>query len=123
MKASSIVGGICFTLGFLGIISVDDTCEDNYNPKTIVSFSDRARTSGNIYSELGFKLMSRTEPGYMWIDTVDDRAYSRINAQKQNIKKFLQDDTIDLQQSESQIMTSHGFVKMFDAGNSVWLWT
>ena len=45
-----------------------------------------------------------------------------MNAQKQNIKKFLHDDSIDLSKSEREIMESHGFVRIFDSGVDVWEW-
>ena len=96
---------------------------DTYNPSTIVSFSDRARTSGKIYSILGFQLDHTSEPGYVWVDTKTDKAYHRMNAQKHNIAKFLKDDSIDLSQSETQIMIDYGYVQVFDSGNDVWIWS
>lgn len=94
-----------------------------YNTSTIISFSDRARTSGKIYSILGFKLDHISEPGYVWVDIKTDKAYHRMNAQKHNIKKFLKDDSIDLSKSETQIMADHGYVQVFDSGNNVWVWS
>lgn len=90
------------------------------NPGRIRSFSDRAHTTGELYRNLGFTEHHRSEPGYVWVDTTTDKAYSRINAQKQNISKFLRDDSIDLNKSESQIMTEHGFVRVFDSGTICW---
>lgn len=95
----------------------------NYSYSSIVSFSDRAHTSGNMYKMLGFKLDHISDPGYVWVDSKTDTAYHRYNAQKQNIKKFLKDDSIDLSQSESQIMESHGFVRVYDSGTCVWMYT
>lgn len=93
-----------------------------YEPRRIVSFSDVAHTSGKLYPILGFNYLRTSDPGYVWVDTKTDKAYHRMNAQKQNIKKFLKDDSIDLSQSESQIMVAHGFVKVYDCGNCVWEW-
>ena len=42
-----------------------------------------------------------------------------MNAQKQNIKKFLHDDSIDLSKSEREIMESHRCVRVFDRGVDV----
>ncbi len=96
---------------------------DTYNPFKIISFSDRARTSGKIYPILGFQLDHISEPGYVWVDTKTDKAYHRMNAQKHNIKKFLKYDSIDLSKSETQIMADHGYVQVFDSGNNVWVWS
>ena len=94
-----------------------------YNPTRVISFSDVAHTTGNLYPILGFKYLYTSEPGYVWVDTKTNKAYNRINAQKQNIKKFLKDDSVDLSLSESQIMKAHGFVKVYDSGNKLWEWT
>lgn len=94
----------------------------NYNPNYIRSFSDRAHTTGNLYSVLGFSEYSRSAPGYCWVNLTNDIPYHRINAQKQNIKKFLKDDNIDLSKSERQIMTEHNFVRVFDSGTITWEW-
>ena len=92
------------------------------SPKEIRSFSDRAHTKGNLYQTLGFEKSHCSKPGYVWVNEVTDVPYHRINAQKRNIKKFLQDDSIDIDnQTESQIMESHGFVQMFDCGTVLWV--
>lgn len=88
-----------------------------------MSYSDRAHASGRMYSALGFQELRRTDPGYVWVDTITDTAYNRINAQKHNIRKFLKDDSINLSRTEKQIMEEHGFVQVFDSGNILWEWT
>lgn len=46
-----------------------------------------------------------------------------MNSQKQNICKFLNDNNIDLNQTENDIMVSHGYVKVYDSGSKVWMWS
>ena len=89
---------------------------------TVLSFSDRTHTAGNLYRALGFTENSNSGPGYVWVDTKTDRACNRVNAQKQNIKKFLNDDSIDLSKTEKQIMEEHGFVQVFDSGVITWIY-
>ena len=95
---------------------------EKYHPEEIRSFSDRSHTSGNLYRILGFKQERISDPGYVWVNIKTDVAYNRLNAQKRNIQKFLHDDSIDLSQSESQIMTSYSFVKVYDSGTILWDW-
>lgn len=95
---------------------------NTYNPTRIRSFSDVAHTRGNLYSALGFKFIRQSDPGYVWVDSRTDLAYHRYNSQKQNIRKFLHDDKIDLSLPESEIMKSHGFVQVFDCGTKLWEW-
>lgn len=94
-----------------------------YNPSRIRSFSDRAHTRGTLYAKLGFEQVRMSDPGYVWVDSKTDIAYNRYNAQKQNIKKFLKDETIDLSKTEKQIMEEHGFVQVFDSGTITWEWS
>lgn len=95
---------------------------DTYHPQRIRSFSDRARTAGTLYLKLGFEKLRNTDPGYMWVDIKTNKAYSRVNAQKQNIRKFLNDENIDLSKTEKEIMIEHGYVQVFDSGAVVWEW-
>lgn len=94
----------------------------NYNPIEIRSFSDRAHTKGNLYPTLGFQFDHTSDPGYMWVDLKTDRGYARNNSQKKNIKKFLNDESIDLNKTEVQIMQEHNFVQVFDSGVKLWIW-
>lgn len=96
---------------------------DEYHPEEIRSFSDRAHTRGNLYKTLGFHELRRSSAGYVWVDYKTDIPYHRINAQKQNIRKFLKDDSIDIEnQTEIEIMEDHGFVQLFDSGTITWQW-
>lgn len=95
---------------------------NTYNPQRIRSFSDRAHTRGTLYQTLGFKEVNRSDANYVWVDIETDKAYHRVNAQKRNLKKFLHDDNIDLDQTEKQIMESHGFAQVFDSGTITWEW-
>ena len=93
-----------------------------YNPQRIRSFSDRAHTTGKLYTLLGFDKKHESDPGYCWVNVKTDMPYSRVNAQKQNIAQFLHDDTIDLNKTEVEIMTEHGFVQIYDSGTILWEW-
>lgn len=95
---------------------------DIFHPSSILSFSDRAHTTGNLYTTLGFSERGRSAPGYVWVNSNTDIAYNRVNAQKANLKKFLYDESIDLSKTESEIMEEHGFVKVYDSGVITWKW-
>lgn len=94
-----------------------------FHPIRIRSFSDRAHTRGTLYKKLGFIEITRSNPGYVWVNLFNDRPYHRMNAQKAHIREFLNDDTIDLSQAEKQIMETHNYVQVFDSGTITWEWT
>ena len=95
---------------------------EKFDPDEIRSFSDRAHTKGTLYETLGFKYAHTSDPGYMWVSIKTDVGYARNNAQKQNIKTFLNDENIDLSKTEVQIMEEHDFVQVFDSGVKLWIW-
>lgn len=94
----------------------------NVHCDRVISYSDRAHFSGNLYSALGFTLDHVISPGYVWVNCKDDTAYHRINTQKKNLVKFLHDDAIDLSQTEKQIMEDHGYAQVFDSGKIAWVY-
>lgn len=96
--------------------------KNTYKPTSIISFSDIAHTSGLLYNKLGFAPIAESRPGYHWVDVTTDIAYNRIATQKHNLRKFLQDDNLDLTQTEKQIMEAHGYAQVFDAGTITWQW-
>lgn len=87
----------------------------------IISFSDRAHTRGNLYSKLGFVPVNVSNPGYVWVSMVDDSYYNRVSCQKRNLQKLFNDTRIDVDnQTERQIMESHGYAQVFDSGTIRW---
>lgn len=87
----------------------------------IISFSDRAHTRGNLYSTLGFVPVNISSPGYVWVNMTDDSYYNRVSCQKRNLRKLFNDTSIDTNnQTERQIMESHGYAQVFDSGTIRW---
>lgn len=95
-----------------------------YNPDHVLAFSDSAHPSDTVYETLGFKQSGATNPDYVWVDKNSDNYFSRIACQKHNLSRILHDPSIDIEnEEESEIMTSHGFVQVFDSGSIKWIWT
>lgn len=114
LKNTSIVGGASKLFKYF---------VQNHNPRRIRSFSDIAHTRGTLYYNLGFAVVRESDPGYVWVDLKTDVAYNRVRAQKHNLKKFLNDESIDMRKSETQLMEEHGFAKVYDCGTVLWEWT
>lgn len=88
----------------------------------VISYSDKAHFSGKLYSSIGFVKDHDIQPGYVWVRQRDDVPFHRINTQKRNLKKFLNDESIDLSLTEKQIMEEHGYVQVYDSGKVAWLY-
>lgn len=74
--------------------------------ETIISYSNEAKTKGQMYQTLGFHLENVSEPGYIWTNRKNE-VFSRYQCQMAN---------------EYQIMSEKGFYRVFDCGNKVWVY-
>lgn len=89
-----------------------------YNPKSIISYSDIAKTTGNIYKVLGFTQSHMTEPQYHW--TNGTKVLSRYKTQLKHLVRagWKKEDST---QSEDEVMRAHGFAKLYDCGKIAWV--
>jgi hypothetical protein len=92
----------------------------NYNPKNVVTYSDRRYFSGEIYLRLGFTFVDNTRPNYYYIIDGYDTLQSRINWQKAKLGKKL--TVFDPALSEWENMKINGFDRIWDCGHSKWIW-
>ena len=97
---------------------------NKYPEVNVVSFSDKAHTSGKLYEVLGFHKCNESTPSYVWVNMKDDSYYNRVNCQKRNLKRLFHDSSIDIKnKTEKQIMEEHGYARVFDSGTIRWEYT
>ena len=102
----NVVGGAsCLFKHFLKI----------YRPFSIVSYSDIAHTKGNLYSMLGMRLETISSPNYIWFNHGDIK--TRYQCQKHRLLAEGWKGS-----SETEIMHSRGYFRIFDCGNKVWVY-
>lgn len=90
-----------------------------YSPKRIVSWSSNDISNGDMYKKLGFEF-ENISSSYWYISNTMKR-YHRSNFSKSNlIKKDLikKDD----ERSEREITKELGFIRIFDTGQTKWIW-
>ena len=89
----------------------------DYNPNSIITYTDISKFNGNVYTKLGFKPIqpnSITEPNYVWISQETDLLLPRYKTQKhQLIEQGLGTE----EQTEIEIMHNHSFIQIYDCGN------
>jgi hypothetical protein len=85
-----------------------------YKPNKIISYADKRWTvsEDNLYSKLGFNLISETKPNY-WYTISDDRRYHRYNFRKDLLVK----EGYDKNKTEKEIMVDKGYLSVWDCGN------
>lgn len=89
---------------------------DNYEFNFIESFSDISMFGGGMYLNLGFKFEHNTPVNYHWV--IDGIRKHRFSYNKKNLVKM----GYDINLSESEIMKSIGYYKIWECGLKKWIW-
>lgn len=88
---------------------------NEYKPKSVVTYSDITKFTGNTYTSLGFKCTAKdiTEPNYVWVNSKLN-VLSRYQTQKH---KLLEDGLGEYGKTEDEIMQNLGYYKIYNSGN------
>lgn len=89
---------------------------DMYKPKQILTYSDISKFTGRVYKQMGMKTVqdnSMTVPNYVWVRTQDSSFLNRYQTTKQ---KLIDSGLGSDDQTENDIMTWSGYVKVYDCG-------
>ena len=90
----------------------------NYNPQKIISFADRRWTikkDNNLYTALGFKLISTTRPEYRYYNTKISRytRFHKFGFRKQNLSKK---HGLSMDLTEREMTKQLGYDRIWDCG-------
>ena len=88
-----------------------------YKPKSVLTYVDIAKFTGNSYLKVGFKLcedIGISKPNYVWVEPYTNQTLTRYQAQKHRLVEIGLGDTSE---SESSIMHNNGYYKLYDSGN------
>src|SRR3990167_135083 len=88
-----------------------------HNPLNIISYSDKRWSIGNLYLQLGFVYSHTSDPNYFYFRNGD--IVTRYKAQKHKLKDLVPEH-YNPEQTETEIMTNAGYLKVYDCGIDVW---
>lgn len=95
--------------------------KDVYMPTSIISYADRRWNSGKMYEILGLSFSHNSNPNYYYFFSNKPLIlYSRIAFQKHKLKDKL--EVFDPRLSEWENMKANGYDRIWDCGNSVYIW-
>lgn len=89
---------------------------DMYKPKQILTYSDISKFTGGVYKQMGMRVIQdnpMTVPNYVWVRPQDSSFLSRYQTTKQ---KLIDSGLGSDDQTENDIMTWSGYVKVYDCG-------
>lgn len=95
------------------------------NPQSVLSYCDASKFLGKVYLRLGFKLSTYkpiTDPNYVWVQSFSDGEYMTLSRYKTQKSKLLEQGLGRDEQTEDEIMTELGFVKVYNSGNLRFAW-
>ncbi len=90
----------------------------NYNPNSIITYSDKRYFNGNIYKKIGFIFIESTTPNYYYTDY--QSIYNRINFQKHKLRSKLK--IFEQSLSEWDNMKINYWDRIWDCGNNKFIW-
>lgn len=88
---------------------------NNYQPKEVISYSDRRYFNGDLYKKLGFKFVSNTEPNYFYVKNLNREHRFKYR------KDILIKEGYDSTKTEHQIMLERKIYRIYDCGNKKWV--
>ena len=94
---------------------------NKYKPTSIITYCDISKFTGKAYLKLGFKTDkdSLTSPNYVWISSDRNNVIHRYQTQKH---KLIAQGIGTENQTEDEIMTNLGYIKVYDCGNLKFEW-
>jgi hypothetical protein len=84
---------------------------------TVISYCDQSYGGSGFYSQIGFRKIKETPPGYYYVK--DGKLFSRIKFQKHKLKNVL--ENFDPNKTEWENMQSNGYDRIWDCGHTVYM--
>lgn len=92
----------------------------SYSPASIISYSDKCWSTGEVYKTNGFEFLRTSKPSYFY--SCDGKTVvNRMSCQKKKLKSKLA--IYDPELTEKENMRNNGYYKIWNCGNDAWIWT
>ena len=86
-----------------------------------MTYSDLRVGDGNTYEKVGFVRLADTPPGYFYFHKDTQQRHSRMKFQKKRLPQLLK--TFDPGATEYDNMIANGYLRVWDCGNAVFVWS
>jgi len=93
----------------------------NYNPKSIISYCDRSKFTGEVYLKLKFKEKLGTEASKHWFSIKDKKHYTDNFIRQHGFDQIFGTD-YGKGTSNEELLIKEGFVPVYDCGQATYTW-
>lgn len=90
-----------------------------HNQGSILSYSDKRWSEGNLYKQLNFAYSHTSQPSYAYYK--NGKKLSRYQCQKHKLEELLPQHYNE-DSTEAEIMKAAGYIRMYDCGTDVWVY-
>ena len=97
----------------------------NYSPKSIISYCDNSKFTGEVYERLGFTLSSYGKPSKHWYNIDTDKHITDNLLKQRGFDQLLGKEygTFGKGTSNKDLMIENNFVEIYDCGQSTWIYS
>lgn len=98
---------------------------ENYNPTSIISYSDRAKFEGKFFNDLNFIKINTSNPACHWYNMKTKQHFLDNSLRAIGADRLLKTNYGSIEKcgmNNKDIMLNEGFVEVYDCGQSVYVW-
>lgn len=93
-----------------------------YNPESVVSYCDKSKFSGQVYTDLGFTLKLDGKPMKHWYNPKEKVPHITDNLLRQRGFDQLFNTNFGKGTSNEQLIIDRGYVSIYDCGQNTYVW-
>lgn len=98
----------------------------NYAPASIISYCDKSKFTGQLYSMLGFECLRISSPAKHWHNPKTKQHFTDALVRQQGFSRLInkKDATLDTLSTSNNttLMLDAGFVEVYDCGQATFVW-
>lgn len=92
-----------------------------HSPDIVTSYSDRAKTTGEMYERLGFRVSHVTDPEYINFHPNSGKVYRRYQTMRSALL-VKHPDKLSPEMTEREMCDVLGYTRVYGCGKKVWVW-
>lgn len=94
--------------------------EENYSPKSLISYCDLSKFDGKVYQELGFKHIKDNTPSKHWYNLKTKQHITQALLNQRGVDQILKTN-YGKNTNNEELLLENGFVCVYDCGQAVYI--